>query len=265
MITKNGIIEIEDFCFFIGDVPILRDVTLTIERGDYLSIVGPNGAGKTTLLRCIDKVFTGGTGSLKIKGMPVDSYTQGTLARLVSYVPQADPTRLPFTVHEFVMMARYPHLSPFSSVTSEDEHIVGEAMLRTGIEKFRDRLLGSLSSGERQKVFIAAALAQETEIILLDEPTTFLDYRHQLEVGGLLARINRESGTTIVSVTHDINSAALVSSRIAALKAGRVVFCGTPEELMKNEVLEDIYGKAFLFTSHPQKGIPIVVPEEPPA
>jgi len=258
----ENIIEIEGFSFAIGTKQILKDVSLTIRSREYVSIIGPNGAGKTTLLKCIDKIYSGGTGTIKIKGRPVENYSQLELAKIVSYVPQADGRQFPFTVHEFVMMGRYPHLSPFSSIRQEDEDAVNASLSKTGIEEFADRHLWTLSSGERQKVFIAAALAQEAAVLLLDEPTTFLDYKHQAEIQNLLRRINLQSGKTIVSVTHDINCAALASDRILAIKEGSIVFRGKPKEVMRGDVLEKIYDKKFLFTKHPQTGLDIVVPEE---
>jgi iron complex transport system ATP-binding protein len=255
-------IEVRGFSFGIGGKEILRDVDLSIKTGEYVSIVGPNGAGKTTLLRCLDKIYVGGRGTIEINGKSTESFSQAELAKLVGYVPQADGSQFPFTVHEFIMMGRYPHLSPFSSIGKGDEEAVQEAMARTGTREFVDRLLSTLSSGERQKVFIAAALAQEAKILLLDEPTTFLDYRHQVEIQKLLKRINRRSSVTMVSVTHDINYAALASDRIAAMKSGSIVFCGKPEEAMRNDILEKIYDRPFIFAKHPRTGFNIVVPEE---
>ncbi len=255
-------IEIADFSFSIGRKVILKDVSLTVRDGEYLAIIGPNGAGKTTLLKCIDRIYTGGTGTIKVDGRPLGRYSQRELAKLISYVPQTEGRLFPFTVHEFVMMGRYPHLSPFSAVTREDEAVVAEALTLTGTTEFAERHLDTLSGGERQKVFIAAALAQGAKILLLDEPTTFLDYKHRDEVNHLLRRLNRRSGVTVVAVMHDINIAAMSSDRVIALKEGSVVFRGDAKEVMHNDVLEQIYGKTFLFVEHPETARPIVVPEE---
>jgi len=256
------VIDINDFSFSIGRKQILRNVSLSVEAGETLSIIGPNGAGKSTLLRCIVRILTGGTGSIRIHGKPLESYSQRELAKLVSYVPQADGRVLPFTVHEFALMGRYPHLSPFSSIREADERAVADALALTGMQEFRDRHLGTLSGGERQKAFIAAALCQGAGIILLDEPTTFLDPKHQDDVHRTLGRINRESGVTIVSVTHDVNTAAICSRRVMALKAGAVAYCGPSEAMMNNDILQEIYGKQFIFATHPVTGRPVVVPGE---
>ncbi len=257
------VIQIDAFSFSLGKKEILRDVSFTVRRGEYLSIVGPNGAGKTTLVKCIDRILTGGTGRIDVCGRPLGQYKQIELARRISYVPQADGRVSPFTVEQFVLMGRYPYLSPFSAIGKEDRREVRRAMQRTGTLEFADRLLGTLSGGERQKVYVAAALAQQTEILLLDEPTTFLDYRHQAEIRTLLGEINRVSGVTVVAVTHDLNHAVLQSDRIVALREGRVVFCGPAREVMKPDVLQQIYGTSLLLVDHPDAGMPVIVPHAP--
>ncbi len=252
-------IEVRGFSFALDGKPILRDVSFSVAEREYLSIVGPNGAGKTTLLKCLDRIYTGGVGEIAVFGRPLAGYRQKELARRLSYVPQADGRIFPFTVEQFVLMGRYPYLSPFTSVRREDRDAVEEALRMTGTAQFRDRLLDTLSGGERQQVFIAAALAQGADVLLLDEPTTFLDYRHQGEIRDLLARVHA-AGTTIVAVTHDVNRAALDSGRIVALCEGAVVFCGPPDALMHGDVLRRIYGAEVLLVDHPATGLPVIVP-----
>jgi iron complex transport system ATP-binding protein len=259
----NAVIEVGNFSFSIGKKEILRDVSFSVREQEYLTIVGPNGAGKTTLLKCLDRIYTGGTGQIHVFGRTLTSFSQRDLARLVSYVPQADGRVFPYTVEEFVLMGRYPHISPFSSISREDRQVVREALERTETAQFADRRLDTLSGGERQTAYIAAALAQGAKVLLLDEPTTFLDYRHQAKIRELLVRINRESGVTIVSVTHDVNRAVLDSNRMVAIRDGSVVFCGTPEEIMEREVLEEIYDTPFLLVDHPHAGVPVIVPQVP--
>jgi iron complex transport system ATP-binding protein len=260
---ENLVIEIERFSLSIGGKDILKDISFTVTEGEYLSIVGPNGAGKTTLLKCVDRIQKGGCGDIRIAGKTLEKYSQKELARKVSYVPQADGRLSPFTVYEFVMMGRYPHLSPFSSPGKEDRDAVHDALAMTGTLVFEDRLLGTLSGGERQKVFLAGAFAQGATVLLLDEPTTFLDPKHEADVHRLLARVNRERGMTIVSVTHDINSAVVTSRRVVALKDGAVAFCGRAEEFMNNNILQYIYERSFLFVRLPRDGKAIVAPDVP--
>ena len=258
---NNPQIEINNFSFSIGNTAILKDVSLSVNEGDYISVIGPNGAGKTTLLKCLIRIYTGGTGNISIAGKSLDSYSQKELARLVSYVPQSDGRNLDFKVYEFVMMGRYPYLSPFTSVNKEDKNAVSEALVLTETEQLSDRYLNTLSGGERQNVFIAAAIAQGSRILLLDEPTTFLDPKHETDIHMTLKRVNHDFGITVVSVTHNINNAILLSNRIIVLKDGKVAFSGKPSDVMNNEVLERIYDKTFLFVDHPETGQPVIVPE----
>ena len=260
--TMNSpLIDIRNFSFAIGAKVILDSISLTVSEDEYLSIIGPNGAGKTTLLKCLIRIYTGGKGTITLGGKPLEQYSQKELARIMSYVPQGNGSQLPFTVEEFVMMGRYPYLSPFTSFTRKDRYAVQNALSLTGAVFLSERRLSTLSGGERQTVYIAAALAQSTRILLLDEPTTFLDPKHEADVHAILKTIKREFGTTIISVTHDINSAALQSDRIVILKNGTVAFEGSARDIMKNEVLESVYERPFTFVSHPVSGQLIVVPE----
>ncbi len=157
---NNVVLEAKNFSISLGGKEILREVSFSVCRGEYVAIVGPNGAGKTTLLKCFDRLLTGGTGELEIEGMEHNRFRQKDLARLVAYVPQADSRMIPFSVEQFLLMCRYPHLSPFSPAGKKDRLAVSEAMSRTNTAEFAGRRISTLSGGERQKVYIAAALAQ---------------------------------------------------------------------------------------------------------
>lgn len=260
-LTALPIIEMNHYSFSIGSKPILCDISLKVLEGEYVSIIGPNGAGKTTLLKCVDRIYRGGRGVIKLLGLPLESFSQRELARLISYVPQADERLFPFTAREFVLMGRYPHLSPFSSVRQEDLDEADRVMDLTSTQEFAHRNIRTLSGGERQKVFIAAALAQGARVLLLDEPTTFLDPGHERDVLRILARLNQDEGITVVSVTHDINNAVLSGNRVLALKEGKVVFSGSSEEAMDNRVLNRVFDRDFLLAPHPETGQPIIIPE----
>ncbi len=259
--ADNTAVDIRDLCFSIGVNEILRDVSLSVEQGRYVAIVGPNGAGKTTLLKCIDRILTGWTGRIEVFGRPLHRYSQRELARRISYVPQADGHVSPFTVEQFVLMGRYPYLSPLTTVGREDRQVVRRVLEQTGTAEFADRPLETLSGGERQKVFIAAALAQGAEVLLLDEPTTFLDYRHQADIRRLLAEANKASGITVVAVTHDLNHAVLESDRVVAMRNGTVMFDGRPDEIMNTDVLRRIYDTPFTLVDHPRATVPVIVPQ----
>jgi iron complex transport system ATP-binding protein len=246
----------------LGGYSALDDVSLRLADGAFVAILGPNGAGKSTLLRALDGLLPHGAETIQVRGRALASYSRKALARILTYVPQLGGGYLPFTVHEFVMMGRYPHLSPFSACGPEDQKAVREALALTGATELAERHLATLSGGERQRVALAAALAQATPVLLLDEPAAFLDPKHQAEVQSILHRINRERNATVLAVTHDVNMAALHSHRVIALKAGRTVFDGPASALMDDQVLERIYEKSFLRVAHPHRGIPMVVPDE---
>jgi iron complex transport system ATP-binding protein len=241
----NNAIRIENLALELNGAEILRGVSFSIAPGEYVSIIGPNGAGKTTLLRCLLGMYPY-KGSARIGGIECRDCGSRELARQVSYVPQTHDIEFPLSVYDFVMMGRYPYLSALSPAQKHDEEAVERALELTGTAQFRARTLRTLSGGERQKVYIAAALAQETPVILLDEPATFLDWRHQSEVMTLLKKINAECGATILAVNHDLNSAAHWSDRIVALKNGRTLFTGAPQELIQPEPLEKLFETSFV-------------------
>ncbi len=258
---RKPIIEIENLSLSINNKAILNSISLQIFEGDYLSIIGPNGAGKTSLLKCLMRIFATFEGTIRFQGKALNSISQKNLAKEISYVPQANGRIFPFTVEEFVIMGRYPHFSPFTSFRASDKDAVHNALQMTNMEPFSHRLMNTLSGGERQIVFIAAALAQGAKTMLLDEPTTFLDPKHESEIYSILRRLNRELGMTIVSVTHDINSAAIQSDRIVILKEGKIIYSGSASKIMENEILKQAYDKSFSFIAHPITGQMLIAPE----
>ncbi len=254
---------VEGLSFSVGGVPILRDISVRIGAGERWSIVGPNGAGKSTLLQCLMRIHTRWTGAVHLAGRPLAAYSQRALARRVAYVPQpGGEQRLPFTVRDFVAMGRYPYAGAFGTAHASDQAAIDGALERTGTTPLAARIIDSLSGGERQKVFIAAALAQGADILLLDEPTAFLDYRHQAEVATLLHALNEDCGATVVSVTHDVNAARLSGGRVLALRAGAVAWQGGAAGLMDATRLEAIFGASFRFLEDPATGVRLVAPQE---
>src|SRR5262245_36782497 len=215
---SEAALELDRFSIALGGREILRDLTFSIAAGERVAIIGPNGAGKTTLLKSLNRILRGGTGAIRIAGRPLGSYRQHELARRIAYVPQAETRTAPFTVRESVEMARYPHLGPLAPVRPEDGAAVDRSLDAVGIRALSDRSLDTLSGGELQKALLAAALAQESDILLLDEPTAFLDPSQQTEILGVLARVHRERGATILSVTHDLNEALGHAQRVIALR-----------------------------------------------
>jgi iron complex transport system ATP-binding protein len=252
-------IEVDNLQCQIDGTEILKGISFGVERGDFLSIIGPNGAGKTTLLKCLNRIICDWHGRIGVDGRMLTELSQREIAKVFGYVPQLQAQVPGFRVRDFLLMSRYPHLSPLSAPGLADFASVHEALEVTGTGPFADRQLGTLSGGERQKVFIAAALVQDAPVLLLDEPTTFLDPRYQSEVNRLLRERNA-AGVTVVVVSHDLNSSVRLSSRILALKHGLVVFAGAPAGLMEPEVLGTIFETGFVHVNHPQDGTPQVLP-----
>jgi iron complex transport system ATP-binding protein len=239
------ILEAENLTCRIGNKAILEQVTLRVRKQEKLAVIGPNGAGKTTLLRCLNGLLKPGGGQVLLGSRPLQDYSPRQIARQLSYVPQAGQSPPPFTVFEFVLLGRYAHHGPFVPPSRIDENAAAKALEITGLTGLADRKLESLSGGERQKAMIAAALAQETPVLLLDEPATFLDYRHQAEILHLLRKLTTEQEKTLILVSHELNRGPLECDQVLALRQGKVVFCGAPDALLQPGKLEDIFGIAF--------------------
>ena len=257
----DTILEFNGFCVGLGGRPVLTDVSLKAAKGEYVSILGQNGAGKTTLLRAALGMYPEGKGRVMLKGRPIGAYTRRELARVISYVPQNVEITFPMSVREFVLLGRFAHLGFLQSPGRSDQEAARRALELTEALGFADRSFSSLSGGEKQRVLIAAALTQEPEILLLDEVTHFLDPRYEDEIQSLLGELNKREGVTVFSVTHDINRAALNSTRVVALKSGRIVFNNGPREFADNRVLMEVYDKQFIFVAHPQRSVQLVVPD----
>jgi len=253
-------IQVERLRVKLDEVAVLDGVDLTVDSGRMLAIIGPNGAGKSTLLRSIDGLLPTSGGSIRIDGKPLASYRSRELAKVISFVPQTDVPADGFTVRAFVEMGRYPHLATWSALTRDDRLAVDEALDLTETGHLEDRSMKALSGGERQRVCIAAALAQGGTILLLDEPTSFLDYRHQVQVLDLLGRLNSEEGYTVVAVTHDLNGLVADADSALGLVEGGVAFSGPPGDLFEAEILAKIFGNEFVLLSGGRHGLPVVIP-----
>jgi len=229
-----------------GSRTILGPLDLEVRAGETLVIVGPNGAGKTTLLRLLTGLLRPRSGEISWRGRPYAELSRRELARRIAYVPQIRPARVPLTVEEVVLLGRYPHLSALQwAPRASDFAAVDEALSRVGAEELRKRRVDELSGGERQAVFIAAALAQEAELLVLDEPTIHLDARHQSDLAGLLHGLAGESERTVVLATHDLNLAGLLGDRLLALEGGRILASGRPAEILRPDLLESLFRARF--------------------
>ncbi|MGH7389783.1 MAG: ABC transporter ATP-binding protein [Candidatus Rokuibacteriota bacterium] len=222
----------------------LAALTLGLEAGEILGVIGPNSAGKTTLIRLLTRVLEPARGEIRLDGRPLAQLTRWELARHVAVVPQELPAALPFSVEQLVLMGRYPHAPGRFFESEADLAVARRAMARTGVLELARAPVDGLSGGERQRAVLARALAQEPRLLVLDEPTAHLDLRYQVECVTLLRRVNREQGTTILLVSHDLDLAAEVCDRLLLLAAGRVVSLGTPAEVLDERRLAEVYGCA---------------------
>ncbi len=242
-----------------GATKVLNGVTFSIGQGDFVGIIGPNGSGKSTLLRCISRVLKPTRGAVMLEGQDLYSMAPRNVARQMAIVPQETAVNYSFTVEEIIMMGRSPHLRRFQTEGEKDFAIVRRAMELTNTQDLAGRPVTALSGGERQRVIIAKALAQEPEIILLDEPTSHLDINHQIEILGLLKRLNKENGVTVVSVFHDLNLAAEYCQRLILMQGGRVFDLGRPETVLTAANIKEVYGAGVLIRKNPATGRPAVM------
>jgi iron complex transport system ATP-binding protein len=225
-----------------GPVRVLEQVSFTVEAGAIVGLLGPNGSGKTTLLRIVDGMLPASSGRVLLNGVPVGRLGRRELARRIAVVPQETHATFDFTVLDMVLMGRYPHLGPFELEGSNDVRIARQALEATGTAGLEKRRFGTLSGGEKQRVVIASALAQASELLLLDEPTASLDLGYQLEIALLLRRLNRERGTTMLVSTHDLNMAATLCTRVVLLKEGRVLAHGATVDTLTAPNIRALYG-----------------------
>ncbi|MGC4108014.1 MAG: ABC transporter ATP-binding protein [Thermomicrobiales bacterium] len=232
----------KDLSLGYGDAVIVKNLDIQIEDGKITTIIGPNGCGKSTLLRGLARLLDPVTGQVHLDGQLIHSYQTREVAKRLGLQSQQALTPQGIMVEDLVRRGRYPHQSFFQPPSAEDEAAVDKALDLTGMQGLRKRAVDTLSGGQRQRAWMAMAVAQDTPILLLDEPTTYLDVSHQLEVIDLVEHLNRVEGKTIVMVLHDINEAARVSDRIVAMRDGIIVKEGTPDEVFQQETLAELYG-----------------------
>lgn len=241
-------------------ITALKGISLAIEKGEILGILGPNGSGKSTLLKVMSGAGKPDEGSVLLEGRHFSSYPRRELARRIAFVPQNLFLDFPFTCREVVLMGRFPYLGGLGLEREEDHRIAGETMRLTHTDHLAERAITDLSGGEQQRVILAQALAQQGDILMLDEPTSHLDIKFQLEILDLLKTLNRDRAYTIVLVLHDLNLAALYCDRIALLKEGLLHGLGSPSEQITEEAVREVYGARVRVERNPETGLPSVVP-----
>jgi iron complex transport system ATP-binding protein len=238
---------------------VLDGFSLSLRKGEFLAVVGPNGCGKSTLVKAISRALRPAAGTVSLAGRDIWRMKPRELARQVAVVAQETGVEFDFTVEELVAMGRLPYLSRFRRETEADDLAVRRALEATNTLGLADRLVTGLSGGERQRVMVARALAQEPELLILDEPTAHLDIAHQVELLDLTRRLNRERGLTVIAVLHDLNLAAQYAGSMLMLKDGRRFAEGSPVQVVTEANVAAVYGSRVRVSSHPEEGSPHVI------
>jgi iron complex transport system ATP-binding protein len=260
MVSDTLAVEKVSFSYDNHARPVVDGVSLSVSRGAIVGLLGPNGSGKTTLLRLLSGTLIPDRGRVLLDGQAIVGMSRRDLARRIAVVPQETHSAFDYSALEIVMMGRYPHLGAFELEGASDLAIARRAMADTGTASFEDRRFAALSGGEKQRVVIAGALAQASDVLLLDEPTASLDLGFQFEIAALLLRLNRDRGTTMVVSTHDLNLAATLCTELVLLKQGRVIAQGPTDKVLTPAHVRDLYGVIADVTTHPRAGHLTVVP-----
>jgi iron complex transport system ATP-binding protein len=258
--TLDHRLEADAVTLAYGDRTVVEQLDLDITPGRITAIVGANGCGKSTLLRALARLMAPTQGRILLDGEPIGSRGSKQVARVVGLLPQSPLAPEGITVADLVGRGRHPHQRLLARWNAHDYEAVADALAATNTTELAERSIDELSGGQRQRVWVAMALAQETDILLLDEPTTFLDIAHQIEVLDLLAELGRTRGTTIVMVLHDLNLAARYADELVAMSEGRIVACGAPSQVLDAELVQQVFGIRSHVIDDPVSGNPLVVP-----
>ncbi|ALC22448.1 ABC transporter ATP-binding protein [Streptomyces pristinaespiralis] len=245
------------------DRTVVHELDLAVPDGQVTVIVGPNACGKSTTLRALGRLLKPKGGAVLLDGAELSAIPTKKIAKSIGLLPQSPVAPEAITVADLVARGRQPHQHWWQQWSQEDERAVTDAMERTDVTALADRPVDELSGGQRQRVWIAMALAQETDLLLLDEPTTFLDIAHQVEVLDLVRQLNHERGRTVVAVLHDLNQAARYADHLVAMKAGRIVAEGAPADVVTAELVREVFGMESVVVPDPVTGSPLVVPGAP--
>jgi len=238
---------------------VLKNINMEIADNDFISIIGPNGAGKSTFIKVLSRDILPSKGELLFKGKPLLQYKSQDIAREFSIVHQFKENVMPFSVYEFIRLGRFPHQKLFEIENDKDKESIEDAIAVTGISNLRNRILSELSGGELQLVFIAHSLAQNSNIIMLDEPVSHLDIKHSIQIMDILYDLNQK-GSTIITILHDINLSSDYCSKIIGIKNGKIFSMGKPEDVIKYDLIEELYDTTCIITDNPLSGKPYAYP-----
>ncbi|WP_026189993.1 ABC transporter ATP-binding protein [Salinispora mooreana] len=239
---------------------ISRELTVDIPDQSFTVVIGPNACGKSTLLRALSRLLRPSAGAVLLDGADIHRRPAREIAKTLGLLPQSSIAPDGIGVAELVSRGRYPHQGLLRQWSREDEAVVAESMAATGVAELADRPVAELSGGQRQRVWLAMALAQQTPLLLLDEPTTYLDIAHQIEILDLCARLHEEEGRTLVAVLHDLNQAARYATHLIAMRDGQVVATGPPQTVVTAALVEEVFGLPCRVIDDPETGTPLVVP-----
>lgn len=239
---------------------IVPDLSFTVPAGQITALVGANGSGKSTILKALARILKPRSGAAYLDGKAIHRLSTKQVAKQLAILPQNPEAPDGLTVRELVSYGRFPHQRGLGGLTKADFEVIDQALFLTGMTVFAERPVGNLSGGQRQRAWIAMALAQGTDVLLLDEPTTFLDMAHQLEVLQLLERLNREEGRTVVMVVHDLNHASRYAQHMVAIAQGEIAVAGTPAEVMTPENLRRVFAIEADIVTDPRSGVPLCIP-----
>lgn len=258
--TAESRLRAQDITIGYDERVISESLSIDIPDGAFTVIVGPNACGKSTLLRALSRLLRPTSGSVILDGRSISAYPAKEVARRLGLLPQTSVAPEGIRVAELVARGRFPRQSMFRQWTADDESAVQEAMAATGITDLSARLVDELSGGQRQRVWVAMVLAQETPLVLLDEPTTFLDIAHQIELLDLCHELNRERGHTMVAVLHDLNHAFRYADHLVAMKDGRIVAQGRPADIVDANLIDEVFGLRCRIIDDPESHTPLVIP-----
>ena len=252
------ILGINDVSFRYTDRPVLQHISFDIQSGEFIGLAGPNGSGKTTLLRILVNLLHPTSGSIELDGIPLSRYPRQKLARRIAFVPQEHHAEFPFSVLEIVLMGRTPYLNNFGFERDEDFDIAHQMMKVMDIEHLASHAIADISGGERQRAFLARALVQEADILLLDEPNAHLDIGHQIGIFSILKSLTSKKPSTVIFVVHDLNLASLFSQRIALLHNGILEAIGKPEDVLTQQIISRVFSTDVTIDRHPSFNAPRV-------
>ena len=254
----NTAVNVKNLSHSFGENRVLDNISFQVPTKDFFIVIGPNGSGKTTLMKVMSGILKLQKGRLEILNHAINQYQRKVLARTIAFVPQMLSADFPFTVFEMVLMGRSPYLGILGLEEEKDMEIARQAIAFTGMENLAHRKLDQLSGGEQQRVFIARAICQEPDVILLDEPTASLDLAYQVRIMDLMERLKNEKGITVVMVSHDVNLAAMYADHLLLLHEGQVLCQGRPDEVLTYKTLEEAYGCTLLVDESPLGKFPRV-------